>query len=126
MSPPIIPERRSSKRGAAESIEELQASRKKMAKTIKESKQRLSRNSSHECRVYQKIDSDFFDNSDWLAHSKVLSEHIAKSRLERKISIQSLPENSAEQAKAWNKTEAAIDSIKREGVLYTQKRLLNA
>lgn len=69
---------------------------------------------------------DFFDNSDWLAHSKVLSEHIAKTRLEPKISIQSLPENSAEQVKAWYKTEAAIDSIKREGVLYTQKRLLNA
>lgn len=54
----------------------------------------------------------------------MVSEQIAKTRLERKISIQSLPENSAEQAKACYKTEAAIDSIKREGALHTQKRLL--
>lgn len=35
ISPPVIPERHSSKRGAAESIEELQAQRKKLAKTIR-------------------------------------------------------------------------------------------
>lgn len=48
MSPPIIPERHSSKRKAAESIEELQGQQKKLAKIIKESKQRLSRNSSYD------------------------------------------------------------------------------
>lgn len=53
-----------------------------------------------------------------------MSEQIAKARLEQKISIQSLSDNSAEQAKAWYKTEAAIDSIKREGALHTQKRVL--
>lgn len=48
MSPPVIPERRSSKRVAAESMEGLQASRKKTAKKIKESKERLWRDSSYD------------------------------------------------------------------------------
>ena len=43
MSPPVIPERQSSKRGAVESIGSLEAQRKKLSKTIKESKQELSR-----------------------------------------------------------------------------------
>lgn len=42
------PRAASSKRGSAESIEELQASRKKMGKIIKESKQKLSRNCSYD------------------------------------------------------------------------------
>lgn len=48
MSPPAIPERHSSKRKAVETIEDLEAQQKKLSKTIKESKQRLSRNSSYD------------------------------------------------------------------------------
>lgn len=48
MGPPIIPERRSSKRKAAEHIEELEAQRKKLSKAIKQSKQQLSRSSSYD------------------------------------------------------------------------------
>lgn len=48
MSPPAIPERHSSKRKAAETIEELETQQKKLSKTIKESKQKLSRNSSYD------------------------------------------------------------------------------
>lgn len=59
-----------------------------------------------------------------MAHSKVVGKQIAKTQLERKISIQSLAESSDEQARAWYKTEAAIDSINRESALHTQKRLL--
>lgn len=48
MSPPAIPERHSSKRKAVETIEELEAQQRKLSKTIKESKQRLSRNDSYD------------------------------------------------------------------------------
>lgn len=45
--PPVIPPRQSSKRAAAESIEQLQASKKRLSKTIKVSRQKLTRNSSY-------------------------------------------------------------------------------
>ena len=48
MSPPVIPERQSSKRGAVESIRSLEAQHKKLSKTIKKSKQGLSRMGSYD------------------------------------------------------------------------------
>ena len=70
-----------------------------------------------------KIDSDFW-SSYWLAHSEIVNKRIARTQLERKISIQCLAESSVEQGRARYKTEAAIDSIKKESALRTQKRLL--
>lgn len=69
------------------------------------------------------IGSDFC-SSYWLAHSEVVGKQIARTQVERKISIQSLADSSSEQMKAWYKTEAAIDSNKKESALHTQKRLL--
>lgn len=48
MSPPVIPERQSSKRRAVESIESLEAQRKKLSKRIQQSKQGLSRMGSYD------------------------------------------------------------------------------
>lgn len=58
----------------------------------------------------------------WLARSLIADDMIAKTRLERKISIQSLSEDSGER-ETWYKSEAAKDLLKREGVLHTDKRL---
>lgn len=45
---PSIPPRQSSKRAAEQSVEQLQASKKRLAKIITASKQRLTRNSSYD------------------------------------------------------------------------------
>lgn len=57
-----------------------------------------------------------------LARSLIADDMIAKTHLERKISIQSLSEDSGER-ETWYKSEAAKDLLKREGVLHTDKRL---
>lgn len=58
MSPSAIPEQHFSKRKAAETIEELEVPQKKLSKRIKESKQRLSRNSSYdaECVNFSELE----------------------------------------------------------------------
>lgn len=58
----------------------------------------------------------------WLAQSLIANNLIAKTRLERKISMQSFSEDSGERETCY-KSEAAKDLLMREGVLHTEKRL---